>query len=602
MRVYLGVLVLALVCSLLNPAVAADESLMPRDTREHVERALVASYVEGDTMAGFGAYPLYRAGRPCLYTTYGCIEIIHRLAPSRLNADALAEWIRGLQTERGGFFDPEVRGNVPEWWQTRWACWSLALLDRSPADPVALLDFLLSFRLESGLFQYDPSHSSVADMERDSADVAELLMSPFFRGLAEADHAIAALADYAVKNLSVLSSVESTPMTIWGVDEHDRKVWGLLQLVCLLLPDQVPESARSVLRLALENPPAAGADFYTAASIYSLLRRAHGITPALEFDLEPVLDYLSNGIEPVIEPLGGFGGTGALGGGWIDPAATWATVGLYDEAGIPYPFETACLESIDRYAHPQGWIEIIHVFPRPFATWEAIQLSQYGGLRIADEGKLLAYGESVLADPHSDLDDLYYAALIVGSVADAVPDVLAERIETMSLDELVPQADLLVQIADAFPQSLGDRAQAALRYHLGVCAENLDRLSVDRLWDLIVLQPILGEEYASREALLGRVTRLAYEGGYRYDVDVPAPSLASTQLAVDCLARLDALDRVTQILVRQYVEDCRTDIGYVQRSPAHTPGDAQREYLHHVLEAMQILDLLDQPDGISASL
>jgi len=584
-------------CIFSNPAVATNESLMPLSTWNHVARALVASYVEGEAAAGFGAYPLYRAGRPCLYTTFSSIEIMYLLAPSRLNADALAEWICSLQTQRGGFVDPEVHGDVPEWWQTRWACWSLALLDRAPTDPVALLDFLLSFRRESGLFQYDVDHASVSEMERDSADVAELLMSPFFEGLKEADQALGDLANYARENSSILSSIEPTPLTIWGSENQDRKVWGLLQLICLLVPDQVPESARDILRLALENPPSGGANFYTASSVYSLIQWAHTLSPALEFDLEHVIDYLSNDIEPAIEPLGGFGGIGTFGGGWIDPSATWRVVGLYHEAGIPYPFETACLEFLDRYAHPQGWIEIIHVFPRPFATWEAVKLSRYGGITVADEEKLLAYGETVLADPESNLEDLYYASLIVESVAGVtktVPVVLLNRIETMSFDELESQADLLAQIVDDFPQALVENARIALRFHLQRCANYVARLNVERLWEVTVLQPLLGEEYVPEEVLLSVLAALAYEGGFRYDVDVPAPSLASTQLAVDCLVRLNALDCETQMSVRQFVEASRTEIGYLQRPSKYIPIDARNEYLNYALQAMEILSLLDE--------
>lgn len=578
-------------CLLSGLAVAANDALMPLSEWDHIARALVASYVEGDAEAGFGEYPLYLAGKPDLYTTYSSILITHLLAPSELDADALAEGINALQTQRGGFVDPEIN-YAPEWWQTRWACWSLGVLDRTPTDPAALLDFLLSFRQESELFQYDPEHSSVPDMERDSADVAILLMSPFFESLPGAEHALSDLADYARANLSILINTEPTPMTVWGFDNEERKVWGLLQLVCLLLPDQVPEPVRAILRLAIENPPPGGGDFLVASNYYSLIQRARALSPALEFDDRPLLNYLENEFEPVLEPLGGFGE-----GAWIDPAMTWGVVGLYHEAGIPYPFKTSCLQFLDRYAHPQGWIPIIHVFPKPLSTWQGVKLSRYGGIDVADEGKLLAYGETVLADPESDLEDLYYATLIVESVAssaNAAIDILRNRIESTSPSDLEHQADLLVQIFNAFPQALVENARTALLFHLQLCADNLDRLDVERFWEVTLLQPLLGVETIPEEVLLSKLVGLAYGGGFRSSTDVPAPSLWSTQLAVDCLVRLNALDSEAQEMARQFVEACRTKIGYLQRPPAYIPSDAQKEFLMFALEAMEILSLLDE--------
>jgi len=603
MHRHLVALALALVlCVLSGLAVAANDSLMPLSEWNHIARALVASYVEGDVEAGYGEYPLYLSGEPNLYTTYSSIKITHLLAPSHLDADALAEWINSLQTQHGGFVDPEIN-YAPEWWQTRWACWSLGLLDRAPTDPIALLDFLLSFRLESELFQYDPDHSSVPDIERDSADVAELLMLPFFEGLPDAERALNDLADYARENLSILVNTEPTPMTVWGFDNEERKVWGLLQLVCQLLPDQVPESVRAILRLAIENPPPGGGNFYTASMLYSLLQRARGLSPALEFDIEPLRDYLAKEFEPALEPLGGLGREREAGGGWIDPAMTWGIVGLYHEAGIPYSFKDSCLEFLDRYAHPQGWIPVIHVFPKPLSTWEGVKLSRYGGIDVEDAGKMLAYGEAVLGDPGSDLEDLYYASLIVESVANsataanAAIDVLRKRIESMSPSDLEPQADLLVQIVDSFPQALAEQAQTALLRYLRLCADNLHRLEVQHIWAVVVLQTLLGEESIPREILLDKLAGLAYGDGFRCCADVPAPSLRSTHFAVDCLVRLDAFDSETQVRVRQFVEACRTEIGYLQRPPSYTPPDAQKEFLMFALEAMEILSLLDESES-----
>ncbi|MFC2083093.1 hypothetical protein ACFLSG_03540 [Candidatus Bipolaricaulota bacterium] len=218
---------------------------------------------------------------------------------------------------------------------------------------------------------------------------------------------------------------------------------------------------------------------------------------------------------------------------------------------------------------------------------------------VADAGKLLSYGETVLADPHSNLEDLYYASLIVESVAGVTStaiDVLRKRIDSMPPSDLERQADLLVEIVDAFPLALVEQARTTLFFHLQLCADNLDRLDdVQRLWEIAVLQPLLGEEYIPREVLLDKLAGFAYGAGFRCCAGVPAaPSLQSTRYAVDCLVRLDALDSETEVLVRQFVEACRTEIGYLQRPSEYTPDDAQLELLVHVLEAMEILSLLDE--------
>ncbi len=579
---------------------AAQDSLDALAEWVHVERALEASCVETDSWIAFGDYPLYLCGTPNLYSTYGAIHILHLLEPSQLDREALADTINDFQTENGGYLDPRVV--VPEWGQTRWALWGLRLLGIPPDDPDAVVAYLLRFRQENGLFQYDPSDDSIAEMERDSADVAELLMAPWFRDHPGAQRALDDLRHYARSNLERLVQIEAMPTTVWASDDESESIWGLIHLICLVLHDAVPPSVRAIVRLAIEHPPMDRGDFYTARMLYLLAQRAQGIVPELEYSSTALREYLTQVIKPAMLPIGGFGWTYETGTALLDPAMTWGAVGLYAAAGLPYPYEASTCEFLGRYAIPQGWIAILHTPPAPYSTWQATVLSGFADINLRNPEKLRSYAEQTLADPEAALQDLLYAGLIAlesGSSHEEIGAQLTSRVTSMSSTELEKQLKWLIRLVDGLALPLTETVLSVLELHLQRCVPYLSELDVQSLWEVIVVQQLLGEERIPEAVLAERVCELRFEDGFRCAIDVPVPSVSSTRLAVDGLLRLGRLDEGIRESVRRFVYACRTDLGFLRRPPSQdASGDAAQEELSYVLDAVQILATITQPaDG-----
>jgi len=533
----------------------------------NLELWLRISYSESEQLAAFGDAGSDLAGVSSLYATYGSTLSLKHLGVAIDAPERIGRWVNSLLTDEGAYHDPQ--SDAPLIFQTYWAVTTLDALGVEPSDPERIEQFVLSLQLESGFFRFDTLHQSSLQEDDGSSGLCCAVLRTIGADLdlrgETALQRVAAATTIAIDEL--LARTGSNWRELSGPDAEQFK--GLAVLLAYVSPGACTEREKAALAYYLDQIASTSTGFLGPSYLDNLLDVAVAVR-VLTTDQIPGLsglrEYLLRRIRPELEPFGGYG----WGQGWtgrLDPVMTWPTVQLFARAELDYPYRERLIKTLETYRRDEGWVTFVMVEPDPGSTLDGLGIAQEIGWTGYDQRKIRAYSASILEDPDADCSDLYRAAKLAARAGMSQAEL--SRLKHAAFDRVCgrdPAAEgrwlvpFLAECGLAPPPGVAGflREQASEEARLLVLAPQMDVL-----WDFVLCQKVLCEEWLSVEELATIIGSLRVDGGgYKLSSDSPAADLISTAWALQSLVTIGREREADIEGSTAFVLSCQREYGF----------------------------------------
>lgn len=549
---------------------------------------LELAYSEAKDFSGCGDLGPEHLTGVNLYTTYGAVHALHYLGEEVRAPHSIGEYINSLLNAQGAYDCP--LNQAPLVIETHWAVTTLHLLGTPPRDPEKTITFLLSLQEPDGLFRFD------AELE-DRISATWLITETLHLLEYESPLLVRSSLDRAASGLSkVADDLVRQDWHALGTKEANQ-LESALEVLALLSPERVSDEGKAALAYYLTEIPFMPVDFLGPSRVNNLLDAAEavGLIRAAEVsDLPGLTLYLQRiTSQPEITELGGYGWY-CRWAGRVDPVKTWPCVRLFARASLPYPSRDMLMRELDKYRRENGWITITIPCPNVDFTYFGLGIAQAIDWEGYNPEKMLAYARSVLQDPTADVHDLYWAAKLASELGESelrLESMLQTSIGRISESDLEEEMYWLVLILAEF--HLSPPSQHAVHL-LQECATVLTQAisamaHIQRIYQLIYIQEVLGQEWLLSEQLEAMVWALkTEEGGFKAFPSAPTADLMSSFWALKALAALDAVDELDAEGLLRFIRSCQTDFGF-----AWAPSGASEPDFYSTFVGLNIIKFLD---------
>ena len=375
----------------------------------NLKNLLALSYVEEPDRAAFVGFAT-REILPTIHTTRDILRIYQTLGKSVENPEALIAFINSMQTNQGFFTDLLVNYRVERpfpLYDTYLALDTLATLGTLPENPEMVIHYLLSLQIEDGTFNGNRLSLSTTRLGRLSNDTALIVKSFMLMGKEECipNHIANIVREEIINNLQPDKEFPTFE------DEVTFRLVGLIELLALLSPEDIPESAKDFIKYLMLNFHEMPVHLVIGVGMIENLMDI-GITlrmPEIHDNevLKSFREYIVNGIFSLQNTSGGFGPNRT-----IEPFTTANILVITCRLGLEYPNLNVLLKNIETHRLDNGWAKFVDCMVDASScnfTYWAIQIGNLIGFTDYNPEKVRQYFEEVLSDNTATLHDIYYA-------------------------------------------------------------------------------------------------------------------------------------------------------------------------------------------------
>jgi len=564
-----------------------------------LEQWLRLAYVETEDQAGFGDLPIEVPWTPTLYSTSAAVLIRTALDAPIRDGHAIASWIGSLRTPDGLYDDPSE--GAPILIETYWALSALRALDAIPDDSVLTHESLVRLIDRDGLAPpVGEGEPTLLARLLGAWQVIRCLHELGTLGSDPMRQRLQPTLDQCLLQLEE-SAGQARNCRPWSQEEGCTLSSTALRFICAIEPSLLPEAGEELLQYQLNAIADAPTDFIGSIYITELLEAAEryygwstipgGVSSAIRV-------YLHNRVAPSLEPFGAFG-WGNTWGIWLDPQMNIAYASLFHRIEEIHPYSARLLGALDAARIEAGWVRMAIAVPHPDYTYFGLTLCRAIEANFHDEKKLVRNATSILEGSESTLQDLLYAVRILKDLCRfglAEREMLSSRIGLLWESQLVEDAYWLVRLVlESGIEPTGDiRAVLETRARQGAEPRLEDR---PMLWlrESAWLLTILATDCFDPQEIVETVISLqSPEGGFLSRSQAPYPDLFSTLCAVETLAELGELNRISASHCLKWVERCYDSPGYLPASPLDVSDDEQGYAdLYTTYMAVRIKEILE---------